>query len=54
MAFFENLLRDPVGQMAIVPFAIGFVVALIVRLMGGAVWGNRLAAIGIGAGAVVA
>lgn len=54
MAFFQNLLGDPVGQMAIVPFAVGFLLALILRLLGGAVWGNRLAAAGIGAGFFVA
>ncbi|HEY7608452.1 MAG TPA: hypothetical protein VIF14_04400 [Alphaproteobacteria bacterium] len=50
MAFIESLLGDPVGQTAAVPFVIGFVLALIARLAGGAVWGHRLAAIGIGAG----
>jgi hypothetical protein len=54
MAFFQNLLGDPVGQMAIVPFAVGFLLAVIVRLVGGALWGTRLAAIGIGAGFIVA
>jgi hypothetical protein len=49
MAFIQNLLADPVGQMAIVPFAVGFLLALVVRIAGGFVWGQRLAAIGIGA-----
>lgn len=54
MAFFQNLLADPVGQMAIVPFAIGLLLALVVRIAGGFVWGQRLAAIGIGAAFLVA
>lgn len=54
MAFFQGLLGDPVGQMAIVPFAVGFLLALIVRIAGGAVWGHRLAAFGIGAAFFVA
>jgi hypothetical protein len=54
MAFFQTLLADPVGQMAIVPFAVGFVLALVVRIAGGFVWGQRLAAIGIGAAFLVA
>jgi hypothetical protein len=45
MAFFENLLADPVGQTAIVPFAIGFLLALILRIAGL----RSLAALGIGA-----
>jgi hypothetical protein len=45
MAFFQNLLGDPVGQTAIVPFAVGFLLALVLRIVGG----NRLAALGIGA-----
>lgn len=45
MNFFQDLLGDPVGQTAIVPFAIGFVCALVLRLAGG----NRVAALGIGA-----
>jgi hypothetical protein len=45
MAFFENLLADPVGQTAIVPFAIGFLLALILRIVGL----RALAALGIGA-----
>ena len=49
MAFFQNLLGDPVGQMVIVPFAVGALLALIVRIIGGAVFGHRLAALGIGA-----
>jgi hypothetical protein len=49
MSIFQNLLADPVGQMAIVPFAVGFLLALIVRTVGGYIWGQRFAAIGIGA-----
>ncbi len=49
MAFFQNLLSDPVGQTAIVPFAIGFLLAVILRIAGG-----RLAALGIGAAFVAA
>jgi hypothetical protein len=54
MAFIASLLGNPVGQTAIVPFIIGFAFALVVRLAGGAVWGHRLAAIGIGAGVFTA
>jgi hypothetical protein len=53
MAYLQNLLDDPVGQMAIVPFAVGFLLALIVRIVGGYVWGQRLAALGIGAAFLV-
>jgi hypothetical protein len=49
MAFLQNLLGDPVGQTAIVPFAVGFLLALILRVVGG----NRLAALGIGAAFIV-
>lgn len=49
MAFFQNLLSDPVGQTAIAPFAIGFLLAVILRVAGG-----RLAALGIGAAFVAA
>lgn len=45
MAFLQNLLADPVGQTAIVPFAVGFLLALILRILGA----HRLAALGIGA-----
>ncbi|MBL8664895.1 MAG: hypothetical protein JNM29_18835 [Candidatus Odyssella sp.] len=45
MAFFQNLLGDPVGQTAVVPFAIGVAVALVLALAGG----KRFAALGIGA-----
>ena len=54
MTFFANLLGDPVGQMAIVPFAVASALTLIVRLAGGAGLGHRLAALGIGAGVIVA
>ncbi len=50
MGFFQNLLGDPVGQMAIVPFAIGALLALLLRLAGGALWGHRLAPLAVGAG----
>jgi len=45
MAFFQNLLADPVGQTAIVPFAVGFLLALVLRIAGG----RALTALGIGA-----
>jgi hypothetical protein len=54
MAFIQNLLGDPVGQMAIVPFAIGAVLALLLRLAGGSVLGHRAAPLAIGAGFFVA
>ena len=54
MRFIDNLLGDPLGQTAIVPFAVALALALILRLAGGAQWGHRLAAIGIGAGFFVA
>ncbi len=50
MAFLSDLLAEPVGQVAIVPFAVAFALALIVRVAGGAGLGTRMAAIGIGAG----
>lgn len=52
MPLFENLLGNPVGQMAIVPFAVAIVLTLILLLVGGA--GRRLAALAIGAGFFVA
>lgn len=54
MEFFATLLRDPVGQMAVVPFATGFALALVLRFAGGAKWGSRLAPLGIGAGFLAA
>jgi hypothetical protein len=54
MAFIQNLLGDPVGQMAIVPFAIGAVLALLLRLVGGSALGHRAAPLAIGAGFFVA
>jgi hypothetical protein len=54
MAFIQNLLGDPVGQISIVPFAIGAVLALLLRLVGGSVLGHRLAPLAIGAGFFVA
>ena len=53
MTFLQNLLGDPVGQAAIVPFAVGFLLALILGIVGGAVRGQRLAALGIGAAFLV-
>lgn len=50
MAFLQSLLADPLGQTAVVPFAVGFLLALILRI-GGA---QRLAALGIGAAFFVA
>lgn len=50
MEFIRNLLADPVGQAVIAPFVIGFALALILRIGGGAVWGRRLAVLAIGAG----
>lgn len=54
MAFIQNLLVDPVGQAAVVPFAVGFLLALVLAVGGGAVWGRRLAPLAIGAGFFVA
>lgn len=54
MAWFQNLLGDPVGQTAIVPFAVALALTLILRLAGGAGLGHRLAALAIGAGFFVA
>lgn len=51
---FENLLTSDIGRTAIVPFAVAFALALIVRAAGGRVLGHRLAAIAIGAGFFVA
>jgi hypothetical protein len=50
MAFIQNLLGDPVGQAAIMPFAVGVVLALLLAAGGGAVWGRRLAPLAFGAG----
>jgi hypothetical protein len=54
MAFLESLLGDPVGQAAVVPFAVGVAFALLLAASGGAVWGRRLAPLAIGAGFFVA
>jgi hypothetical protein len=45
MGFLQSLLGDPVGQTAIVPFAAGVLLALVLRIAGG----RALAALAIGA-----
>lgn len=53
MAFFNDLIASPIGQTAVVPFAVALAVALVLGVAGGAV-GRRVAALGIGAGFLVA
>jgi hypothetical protein len=54
MGILEGWLNDDLARMAAAPFALALALALVVRLLGGADLGRRLAALGIGAGVLAA